>query len=98
MGYNMNGVDKDGLDRKGDNINGIKGTRKKYPKRKIDYKEYNCTLYDQYGFNSLEFNKDGYNIYGFDRYGLNKDGYERYGFKKIKKEKDTLIYLFFCLN
>ena len=112
-GYNINGLDKDGLDRNSNNINGIIGTRKKYPKRKIDYKEYgDGTLYDQYGFNSLEFNKYGYDIYGFGIDGLNKDGYDMYGFKKnqaklklakqnllkIKKEKDTLIYLFFCLN
>ena len=112
-GYNIKSVDKDGLDRDGNNINGIKGTRKKYPKRKINNKEYNDgTLYDQYGFNSQKLNKDGYGIYGFDENGLNKDGYDMYGFKKnqvklklakqnllkIKKEKDTLIYLFFCLN
>ena len=112
-GYNINGVDKDGLDRTGNNINGIKGTRKKYPKRKINYSEHDDgTLYDQYGFNSLEFNKDGYDVYGFDKNGLNKDGYDMYGFKKksskIKtskarsfkdqKGKDKLIYLFFCLN
>ena len=112
-GYNINGLDKDGLDRDGNNINGIKGTRKKYPKRKINYSEYDDdTLYDQYGFNSQEFNKDGYDIYGFDKDGLNKDGYDMYGFKKnqvklklakqnllkIKKEKDTLFYLFFCLK
>ena len=57
-------------------------------------------------------NKDGYDIYGFDENRLNKDGYDMYGFKKnqaklklarqkllkIKKEKDMLIYLFFCLK
>ena len=84
-GYNINGVDKYGLDRNGNNINGIKGARKKYPKIKIDYKEYDDdTLYDQYGFNSLQFNKDGYDMYGFDIDGLNKDGYDMYGFKKIQ--------------
>ena len=81
-GYNINCVDKDGLDIKGDNINSIKRTRKKKPKRKIDYKEYDDDgiLYDQHGFNSQEFNKDGYDIYGFDKDGLNKDGYDMYGF------------------
>ena len=112
-GDNINGLDKDGLDRNGNNINGIKGTRKKYSKRKINYKEYDDgILYDQYGFNLLGFNKDDYDIYGFDKDELNKDGHDMYEFKKnqvklklakqnllkIKKEKDTLIYLFFCLN
>ena len=34
-GYNINGVDEDGLNKDGFNINSIKGTRKKYPNRKV---------------------------------------------------------------
>ena len=36
-GININGLDKDGLDKDGYNIYGIKGTRKKYPNRKINW-------------------------------------------------------------
>ena len=58
-GYNINGLHRNGLDRNGYNINGVKGTRKKYPKRKVNYKEVDDDLYDQYGFNSEGFNKGG---------------------------------------
>ena len=51
-GYNINGLDRNGLDRNGYNINGVEETRKKYPKRKVNYKEVDDDLYDQYGFNS----------------------------------------------
>ena len=62
-GYNINGLDEygldrdgyniNGVDRNGYNINGIEGTRKKYSKRKINYKEDDDeNLYDQYAFNS----------------------------------------------
>ena len=91
-GYNINGVNKNGIDRNGYNINGIEGTRKKYSKRKVNYKEDDDgNLYDQYGFNSEGFNKDGYNIDGFDTDGfdidgLNKDGLNKFGYaKKIGK-------------
>ena len=85
-------LDLNGLDRNGNNINSIKGTRKKYPKRKINYSDHDDgILYDQYGFNSQKLNKDGYDVYGFDKNGLNKDGYDMYGFKekssKIKTSK-----------
>ena len=76
-------MDKNGLDRDVNNINGIKGTKKKYPKRKITYKEHNdCIVYDQYGFNSRGLNKDGCDIYGFNKNRLNKDGLNKYGYKK----------------
>ena len=81
--YNINGLDEYGLDKDGYNINGIKGTRKKYPNRKISWiNDDNDILYDQYGFDKEEFNKGGYDIYGFDKEGLNKDGLNKYGYKK----------------
>ena len=77
-GYNINGVDEYGLNKNGYNINGIKGTREKYPNRKINWiNDDNDILYDENGFN-----KDGYDIYGFDKNGLNKDGLNKYGYKK----------------
>ena len=51
------------------------------------------------------FDRDGYNVNGLDRNGLDRNGIKRtkknqamQNLFKIKKEKDTLIYLFFCLN
>ena len=76
-GYNTNGIDENGLDRDGYNINGIEGTIKKYPKRKVNWRDDDDVLYDQYGFNSAGFNKDGYDIYGFDIDGFNKDDYKK---------------------
>ena len=46
-GYNINGLDEYGLDRNSYNINDVEGTRKKYPKRKVNYKEVDDDLYDQ---------------------------------------------------
>ena len=71
-------------------INGVEGTRKKYPKRKVNYKEVDDDLYDQYGFNSEGFNKNGYNIYGFNRIGFNKDGFNKDGFNIDGLNKDGL--------
>ena len=79
-GYNINGLDRNGLDRNGYNINDVEGTRKKYPKRKVNYKEVEDDLYDQYGFNSEGFNKDGYNMYGFNRIGFISEGFISEGF------------------
>ena len=46
----------------------LKELEKKYPKRKINYKEYDDSiLYDQYGFNSQGLKKDGYDMYGFKK-------------------------------
>ena len=56
------------------------------------------------------FDKDGYNVNGLDRNGLDRNGIKEtkknqvkltlamQNLLKIKKEKDTLIYLLFCLN
>ena len=66
-GYNINGVDEMGVDKNGFNINGIKGTRKKFSKRKVHWRNDDGVLYDQYGFDIDEFNKDGYDIYGFNK-------------------------------
>ena len=61
----------------------LEEVKKKYPKRKIYYKEDdNGDLYDQYGFNSEGFNKDCYIISGFDIDGLNKEGLNKFGYKK----------------
>ena len=81
-GYNINGVDEDGLNKDGFNINSIKGTRKKYPNRKVDWIYNDGFYYDQYGFDEKGLNKDGYDIYGFDEKGLNKDGLNKYGYKQ----------------
>ena len=89
-GYNINGVNRNGLDRDGYNINGIKGTRKKYSKRRIIWKNNGEVYYDQYGFNSEGFNEDGYNIYGFNRDGYNIYGFNRDGFDKNGLNKDGL--------
>ena len=89
-GYNINRVGRNGIDGDGYNINGIEGTIKKYPKRKVNWRDDDDVLYDQYGFNSARFNKDGYDIYGFDIDGLNKDGLNKFGYKK-KSGKDLNI-------
>ena len=81
-GHNINGVDENGLDKNGLNINGIKGTRKKYPKRKVNWRDDDGVLYEQYGFDIDGFNKDGYDIYGFNKDKLNKDGLNKFGYKK----------------
>ena len=92
----INGVDENGSDRDDYNTNGIKGTRKKYPKRKVNYKEHdNDILYNQYGFDLTGFNKDGYNIYGFDKNRLNKDGRDMYGNKKKSSKIKTSKAKFF---
>ena len=89
--YNINGVNKNGIDRNGYNINGIEGTRKKYSKRKVNYKEDDDgDLYDQYGFNSEGFNKDRYNIYGLNKDGYNIDGFDTDGFDIDGLNKDGL--------
>ena len=71
------------LDRNGYNINNIKGTRIKYPDKKLNYKRAeNGNMYDRYGFDTNGFNINGYNMYGFDKNRLNKDGLNKYGYKK----------------
>ena len=81
-GYNINGVDENGVDKNGLNTNGIKGTRKKYPRRKVNWRDDDRVLYDQYGFDIDGFNKDGYDIYGFNKEKLNEDGLNKFGYKK----------------
>ena len=66
--------------------------------------------YDHNGFNKNGYHKDTntkYDPNGFDKYGHNvydnrkktsKLKLVKQNLLKIKKEKDTLIYLFFCLN
>ena len=56
--------------------------------------------YDPHGFD-----RDGYNLNGLDRNGIKETKKNQAKLKlaiqnllKIKKEKNTLIYLFFCLN
>ena len=67
--FNEHGININCLDKDGYNINGIKGTRKKYSNRKINWiNDDNDILYDQYGFDENGFNKDGCDIYGFDLY------------------------------
>ena len=83
-GYNINGVDENCVDKNGLKINGIKATRKKYPKRKVNWRDDDGVLYDQYGFDIDGFNKDGYDIYGFNKEKLNKDGLNKFGYKKIR--------------
>ena len=78
-GFNINGVDEDGLNKDGFNINSIKGTRKKYPSRKVNWIYNDGFYFDQYGFDEKGLNKDGYDIYGFDEKGLNKDALNKYG-------------------
>ena len=80
--YNINDLNEYGLDRNGYNINSIKGTRIKYPNKRLNYKRVgNGNMYDRYGFDSNGCNINGYNIYGFDKNGLNKDGLNKYGYK-----------------
>ena len=81
-GYDINGVDENGIDKTGLNINDIKGTRKKYPKRKVNWRDDDGVLYDQYGFDIDGFNKDGYDIYGPNKEKLNKDELNKFGYKK----------------
>ena len=81
-GYNINGVDRYGVDKDGFNINNAGGTIKKYPNRKINWVYDGEFYYDQYGFDENGFNRDGYDIYGFNKNGLNKDGVDKYGYKK----------------
>ena len=81
-GYNINGVDNDGLNKDGFNRSNIKGTRKKYLNRKVNWIYNDGTYYDQYGFDEKGLNKDGYDIYLFEEKGLNKDGLNKYGYKQ----------------
>ena len=81
-GYNINGVEEDGQDKYGFDINNIKGTRKKYPYRKVNLIYNDGIYYDQYGFDENGLNKDFYDIYGFDEKGLNRDGLNKYGYKQ----------------
>ena len=76
-GYNINGLDINGLDKDGYNINGIKGTREKYRNRKINW------IND-------DDNDILYDQYGFGKEGFNKDGYNIYGFDKNGLNKDGL--------
>ena len=66
-GYNVNGIDKYGVNKDGFNINNIKGTRKKYPNKKVNWIHNGEFYYDQYGFDENGLNKDGYDIYGFEK-------------------------------
>ena len=50
-GYNINGVDKNGLDKNGLNRNGIEGTKEKYPRKNVNWRNDDGILYDPYGFN-----------------------------------------------
>ena len=81
-GYNINGADEYGLNKDGFNINSIKGPRKKYPNRKVNWTYNDEFYYDQYGFDEKGLTKGGYDIYGFDEKGLNKDGLNKYGYKQ----------------
>ena len=81
-GYNINGVDNDGLNKDGFNRSNIKGTRKKYLNRKVNWIYNDGIYYDQYGFDEKGLNKDGYDIYLFEEKGLNKDGLNKYGYKQ----------------
>ena len=80
--FNEYNIDINSLDKDGFNINGIKGTRKKFPKRKVNWRDGDGVLYDQYGFDIDGFNEDGYDIYGFNKEKLNKDGLNKFGYKK----------------
>ena len=62
--FNKHGIDINGLDKDGYNINVIKGTREKYRNRKINWINHddNDILHDQYGFD-----KDGLNKYGYKK-------------------------------
>ena len=80
-GYNINDINKYGVNKDGFNINGIKGTRKKYPNRKNNWTYIDGVYCDQYGFDEKGLNKDGYDIYGFDKKGLNIDGLNKYDYK-----------------
>ena len=60
----------------------LKELEKKNPKRKVNWRDDDGVLYDQYGFDIDGFNKDGYDIYGFNKEKLNKDGLNKFGYKK----------------
>ena len=97
-GYNINGVDENGVDKNSFNINGIKGTRTKYPKRKVNWRDHDGVLYDQYGFDIDGFNKDGYDIYRFNKEKLNKDGLNKFGYKKKTGKGLNISYLLILLS
>ena len=80
--FNKGGIDINALDKDGYNKNGIKGTRKKYSNRKINWINNGELYYDQYEFDENGFNKDGYYIYGFDKNGLDKDGFNKCDYKR----------------
>ena len=52
-GYNINGVDKDFVDKNGNSINGIKGTKKNIQKEKLIIKSMMMALYISKGFSSV---------------------------------------------
>ena len=65
----------------------LKELEKNIQKKKVNYKEVDDDLYDQYGFNSERFNKNGYNIYGFNRIGFNSEGFNIDGLNTDKLNK-----------
>ena len=78
--FNEHDININGLD--GFNRSNIKGTRKKYLNRKVNWIYNDGIYYDQYGFDEKGLNKDGYDIYLFEEKGLNKDGLNKYGYKQ----------------
>ena len=62
MGYNINEVDREGLDRNGYNING-------YNTSGYDRWKYNINGYNTSGYDRWNYNINGYNSNGLDRWG-----------------------------
>ena len=73
--------------------------------KKIEVDILTKNKYDPNGFDRDGYNINGVNKDGLDRYGIKRKVKKQVKLKlakqnllKIKKEKDMMIYLFFCLN
>lgn len=89
--YNINGFNRDGLDRDGFDHNGFDRhgySRDGYDCNGFSRDGYNLGGYDYYGYHRNGFNGDGYNRKGFDCNGFDKNGFDCKGFNRNGYDAD----------